>query len=431
MAASEEKGQLPYGVGHFSGRWMVAAAMVLAAVVAGAYAYSRQLSLGESATGLSDLGTRGGVPWGLYIAFEMWAVGIGFGAMMIIGLIEVGRLHHLRPIARALGIAGMAALFVGGWSIIADLGQPVRGIINILRYARPMSPFFGTFTIGLVASFSMMLVYLFLDGRPDAARSIPSAGRWSPLLRLLAAGYSETEPERQRRGQVAYLLGVGMLTIGVIAASTAGFVFGVQQGRPGWVSALQAPASVAFALTTGSASAVVLGAALRYILDEKELFGSRLLGWFSNLMTVSALVAVYFLFVEVITSGYEARRDATPISEALFTGRYAALFWLANGLMISGLVAGLWQLIGRRTSLAMTVLAAMILIAGVALRRYLLVVPPLTEGRLLHYSPGSYSPTWVEYLVVGGLGAAGIGFFMLALKIFPVVSITSKKEPAT
>jgi molybdopterin-containing oxidoreductase family membrane subunit len=425
-----EKQPLPYGIGRFGMKWWAIAAVLLGVIAAGAYAYSRQVTEGEIVTGLRDVGTRGGAPWGLYIAFEMWAVGIGFGAMMLLGVIEIGRLSHMRPVARALGIAGMATLFVGGWSIIADVGQPVRAIVNIIRYARPMSPFFGTFTIGLVAAFATMLVYLFLDGRPDAARLAPSAGRWRPLLRLLAAGYSDSGPERQRRRQTATVLGVGLLVVGVVAASTSGFVFGIQQGRPGWVSAVQAPASVTFALATGAASAIVLAVVLKAALNEQQRFDQRLFSWLSNIMTAVALVAAYFVLVEVITAGYEARREATPVWDAVFTGRYAPLFWLSNAFLIVGLLIGGTQLIRLTWSPGWTALAAVAVLAAALIKRYLLVVPPLTEGRLLHYSAGSYSPTWVEYLVVLGLVALGIGFFMFVMKIFPVVHLTSDREAA-
>jgi molybdopterin-containing oxidoreductase family membrane subunit len=402
--------------------------IALGLVIFGLVGYSRQLSEGEIVTGLGDLGTRGGVPWGLYIAFEMWAVGMGFGAMILIGVIRLAGDRSSRMLVRALAVFAMSALFVGGWSIIADVGQPLRAIVNIMRYARPMSPFFGTFTIGLVAAYSAIIVYLYLDIRRDAALMAKRGGAWSGIPRLLAAGYKDTEAERERHRRVSRVLAVVLILIGIMAASTSGFVFGVQQGRPGWVGALQAPASVGLAAVTGIAIAVVLAGILRSTLSNRDRISDQLFLWLNRLLLVLSLLAVYFIVVEILTAGYEARETATNVRDAIVTGQYAWMFWLSNALFALGAIIALGQAVMKRATVSMTVLAAVAIMAAALLKRYLLVVPPLTEGRLLPYAAGSYTPTWVEYAVVIGLVALGIGFFVIVSKILPVIEISGTEE---
>ncbi|MFQ6030492.1 MAG: NrfD/PsrC family molybdoenzyme membrane anchor subunit [Dehalococcoidia bacterium] len=228
MSTSTEQPMLPYGIGQLSLGWILAILALLALLVLGAYAYSRQLLEGEIVTGLRDVGTVGGAPWGLYIVFELYAVGIGFGAMLLVGLIQVMGWTHLRPLTRTLGLMTLTTLVIGYLSVIADLGQPLRAIINIARYARPMSPFFGTFTVGLITSLVATWVYLYLDSRRDAAILAKRASRWRGWLRFIAAGYRQTPQEEQRHRGVSLALAVLLIALGLAAASRSGFVFGVQ-----------------------------------------------------------------------------------------------------------------------------------------------------------------------------------------------------------
>jgi Ni/Fe-hydrogenase subunit HybB-like protein len=61
-------------------------------------------------------------------------------------------------------------------------------------------------------------------------------------------------------------------------------------------------------------------------------------------------------------------------------------------------------------------------------KRFLIVVPSQTHGRLLPYETGTYAPTWVEYAVVFGLMALGALAIVLTFKIFPILNIRTPEE---
>jgi molybdopterin-containing oxidoreductase family membrane subunit len=422
MATQVERAPLPYGIGRFGTRWLMAAAILAAVVGVGAYAYSRQVTEGEVVTGLRDVGTGGGAPWGLYIAFELWAVGAGFGAMMLVAAIALSRSEVLKPLTRILLALAMIVLFLGGWSVIADVGQPLRAIVNIIRYARPMSPFFGTFTIGLVTAFAVTLVYLYLDSRRDAAALAKTGSRWGGLLRLIAAGYRDSAAEQARHRQASRALAVVLLVVGIAAASTSGFVFGVQLGRPGWFSSLQAPGFVILAALTGTGFVVIIAAAVRVALNERERLSDRLFTWLGNLMLVFAAAYVYFMLVELITSSYSEHHHEVALNRALLKGQYAWLFWTTWGLFLVSVAALAWQAVVRRRAIPVIVAAGLLVNLAALGKRYLLVVPPLTSSSQLPYGvQGTYTPSWIEYAVVAGLIALGAALFLLFCKIFPIL----------
>ncbi len=64
-------------------------------------------------------------------------------------------------------------------------------------------------------------------------------------------------------------------------------------------------------------------------------------------------------------------------------------------------------------------------------KRFLIVVPSQTHGRLLPYETGSYSPTWVEYSIVIGLMALGALAILTFFKVFPIMDVSESGEEAS
>ena len=82
----------------------------------------------------------------------------------------------------------------------------------------------------------------------------------------------------------------------------------------------------------------------------------------------------------------------------------------------------------KRYSMLLIALAGfMVGTAGIG-KRYLIVVPSQTHGRLLPYLEGSYSPSWVEISVVVGLMALGALALVLFFKVFPIMDVAQNQE---
>lgn len=427
MATIVQAPRLPYGVGHFSARWLVLAAIHLGLIGLGSYAYSRQIMEGDIITGLRDVGTMGGAPWGLYVAFVVYFVGVSFAGIAIAALVRLLNLEHLRPISRMAELLTVVALILGAFSIIADLGQPLRGLVNLWRYARPMSPFFGTFTLVITGYLIASLVYLYLGARRDAYLMSQRPSRLQWFHRLWAAGYKDTPAQRQRHSRTSFWLAIAILPLLVTATSTLGFAFGIQVGRPGWYSALQAPGFVVLAGISGTGLLIVIAAFLKWFLGRGEDLGMKMFSWLSNFMLALTIVYVYFMLAELLTTSYAGPEAEARVSAALLKGEYAWLFWLAGGLLLVSLLMGAGQALTRRYSLPLIVLSGILVNVAAIFKRYLIVVPSLTHGSLLPYPPGSYSPTWVEYVVLLGLAAFGALMYIGFMKVFPIMEVPEAK----
>jgi len=480
---SARTGTLPYGVGRFTTGWWALVAVLAAVVAWGLYAYSRQLVEGLVVTGLRDIGSMAGAAWGLYIAFDSYFVGVSFAGISTAALIRLLRLEHLRPVSRMAELLTIISLIVAACSVLLDLGQPLRGIVNLFRYARPQSPFFGTFTLVVAGYLFASLVYFYLDGRRDAALLARIPGPLQGFYRLWAAGYRDTPEERARHHRASLWLAIAILPLLVTAHSTLGFVFGIQAGRPGWFSALQAPGFVVMAGVSGIGLLLVIAALFRAVLGEAGRLHEGVFRSLSGMLLVLILTYLYFMVAELLTMIYAAPEVEARVTWALLQGEYAWLYWSAAGFLVLGAAAlaaawlrdlfGLqlpafrpWAAWAAGVALGVVFVAALVqgsvgrlawllavlvvllvlallplchrswvasgVVSGVLVnlaavgKRLLIVVPSQTHGTLLPYPTGSYAPTWVEYSVLLGLFALGTLLYALFAKVFPIVEVSEE-----
>jgi molybdopterin-containing oxidoreductase family membrane subunit len=420
---------LPYGVGRLSAGWIVLMAILLAIVGVGAFAYSRQLAEGLVVTGLRDVGgTMGGAPLGLYIVFDIYFVGISFAGITVAALIRLFDLKHLKPIARMAEVLTVISLVLSAFTIIPDLGQPLRGIVNLVLYGRPQSPLFGSFTLVVAGYLFASLIYLYLDGRRDAALCAQEPGRLQGFYRLWAAGYTDTPQQRERRRKASRWLAIAILPLLVTAHSTLGMIFGVQGARPGWFSALQAPAFVVLAGVSGVGMLIVIAAILRKVLGVKDQITPDVFRWLGGLLLALTIAYLYFVIVELLTSSYAAHDAEVKVSAAVVAGEYAWLYWLSVGLLVVPVILLFVQFTRKRFNLTLTVLSGILVNVAAIGKRFLIVVPSQTHGSLVPYGVGSYAPTWIEYSIILGLFALGTFLYILFMKVFPIMEIPKTAE---
>jgi molybdopterin-containing oxidoreductase family membrane subunit len=401
---------------------------MVAVSVLGWVAYIREYTEGMTVTGMRNVGTMGGATWGLYITFVVYFVGVSFAGIAIAAVIRLFNLERLRPLARMAEVLTVVSLILGAIAIVADLGQPLRGMVNLFRYARPQSPFFGTFTMVIAGYLFASLVYLWLTSRRDAALLARQPSRLTWLHRLVAAGYTDTPAERERHSKATFWLAVSILPMLVVAHSTLGFVFGLQVGRPGWYSALQAPAFVVLAGISGTGVLIVLAAIVRKSIGREVGLTDYVFGWLGRFMMLLLFVYVYFMVTELLTATYAGSERELQVTREMLWGEYSWIFWSSVALLVLPLLGLLYQSLKSSWTVSWLVVSGIAVNIGAIGKRYLIAVPSQTHGQLLPYTDGSYSPSWIEWAVVASLvafGALVIGIFM---KVLPIVELNHEEE---
>ena len=307
-------------------------AVLLAVIAWGIYAYSRQLVEGLVVTGLRNVGTMGGAPWGMYVAFSVYFVGVSFGGITTAAWIRLFNLRQLRPVARIAELIAIVALILEAFCILFDLGQPLRGIVYLFQYARPQSPLYGTFTMVVAGYLFASLVYFYLEGRRDAAllARYPSRLQW--FYRLWAAGYRDTPAERRRHETASLWLAIAILPLLIFAHSILGWVFGTQSGRPGWFSTLQAPSFLVIAGISGLGLLAVAAAIIRATSEVgRKVISEEVFRYLGIFLAGFILTYLYFTVAEWLTIMYAGPSQEVEVMKAVLSGEYAWIFWGSVG----------------------------------------------------------------------------------------------------
>jgi dimethyl sulfoxide reductase membrane subunit len=411
------------------GAWLAAVAIAAAAIGFGLFAFVEQTRHGFIVTGLRNPGQGGGA-WGLYIAFDVFFVGVSFAGITVAALCRLFDIAALKPVTRLAELLTITALLAGACAVLSDLGRPLDGLLKLPRYANPRSPFFGTFTLVVAGYLFSSIVYFFLAGRGDAAETARRArrGRW--FYRLWASGWRGGAADVDRHHRVSFWLALGILPLLVTAHSTLGFIFGIQSGRPGWYSALQAPGFVIMAGVSGTGMVILVTLGVRRLLGLHDRIPDASVRWLGNLLWVLALVYLYFMVVEELTATYAAPAADRHVAHEIVGGAFAPVFWLTAGSLFLAFLIPFALYLRKRTSVAALGVAALLANVAAVLKRFLIVVPSQTHGMLAPVDPpDAYAPTWVELGMVGGMFGVVALAILLFVRIFPIVPTPHPPDP--
>ncbi|NIM46193.1 MAG: hypothetical protein GTN80_10400 [Nitrososphaeria archaeon] len=403
---------------HTSSLFFVFLAILVAFTSFFLFSWYIQLTKGLVVTGMGDIGTS--APWGLYISNFIFLVGVASAGMIIGFLVHVGRVEMLRPIARIAELITCIALSLSILSVCFDLGRLER-FLNLFTSGQLFSPFFWDLVVvSLYLILSSIMLYLPL--REDMLIWKEMVPKWSWLYSILLGGYRSSEMKRRMLKRICWWLAIAILLVMVsVHSAIVPWIFGILSGRPGWYSYFYGAYFGVIHVATGVAVVIIASASIRYLfkldnyipLDTFKYLGNFLLG----------LIAIYlhFMFSEQVTVAYAGPNPESNISNAVLFGEFAWLYWPT---VLIGLVLPCLILITPRTrTIPGIVTASIIATTAFFLKRIIVVVPSLTHP-LLPYPVGVYTPTWIEWSLIGGSYTVGILAFTLFIKVFPIVEVT-------
>ena len=411
--------------------WLFLVALSLAVLAVGIYAFTKQTMGGFILTGMRNQG-YGGAAWGLYIVFDVFYVGVSFAGITVAAIARLFQIQVLKPVTRMAELLTITALLAGGCVVMADLGRPGIGLINLPEFANPSSPFYGTFTLVIAGYLFSSLVYFFLAGRPDAAAVAQNPAQPGRIFyKIWASGYTDLPVQRQRHQKVSFWLALTILPLLVTAHSTLGFIFGLQSGRPGWFSALQAPGFVILAGVSGTGLLIFFGLVFRRLFRLHQQIPDESFRWLGNLLWILALVYFYFTVADELTGTYAAPEMDRHVAHSIVTGRFAFLFWTFAGALLLTIVIPLILFLRNKASMVAIAIAGLLANVAAVCKRFLIVVPSQIEGSLLpiERSRLAYHPTWIEYAVVIGLAGFMIGMMLVFGRYFPLVPAAHAPPP--
>lgn len=408
-------------IGRGDPNFWISVGVLSAAVLAGLYAWIYQLRNGLGVTGLNQK-----VSWGFYIINCVFFIGISYGGAMTSAILRLTNAKWRAPLTRIAEATAVAALVVGAVYPIIDLGRPDR-FLTIPLYAQIGSPIVWdlvAISTYILASF----VFLYLPLVPDFAIALAALGDRSkflgPLYRLLSLGWRGTPAQEKALRRGIGIMAVLIIPLAVSVHSVLALLFAVT-ARGGWHSTIFAPLFVLAAMLSGVAAVILVVGALRKVYGLQEFIAAKHFRYLSYLLVALGVGYLYFMISEYVTEGYLLESTTTPVLEAIFTGAYAPAFWAFS---VGGLVLPLVLAVAPgRFPIGRACVASVLVVAGMWLKRFLIVVPGMAEP-IMPWDWGRYSPTWVEITITIGSAAAIPLILIVFFRFFPVMSVHEMDE---
>lgn len=460
--------------------YLLGVGALLTLIAYAVYIYlTQQLRWGLGVTGMNTP-----TYWGLYIVNFVFFVGLSAGGVIVASLVHAFNIEKFRSVARIAELLAISCLLLAILFITLDLGRPDR-VFHLFFYGRIGSPLlWDVIVIGTYLLVGM--AYGYFGTRCDLVKCMRLFPKRRWLYRVLALGYTDDSPQAIARDhKILKILAIVALPLAVALHSVTAWILGLVKAKPGWHSALLGPLFVVSATVSGLALVILTVAFVKRIL--KLPIKEELLEDLGRLLALAIPVLGYFLFAELLTVTFAAEPTKIAIFEEMIVGKWAPIFWfnLVMGLVVplvillkpaprlivaGGAVAALiitplaarfsfpsllghflpavaslpgwveyplvWMTLlviallilahPRWAASTRVGLAAFLVVLGVLAERFNIVIPPELHP-LLPYPHGAYTPTWVEYVLVAGVYAIGVLFFVVCSKLFPLVELEEPK----
>jgi Ni/Fe-hydrogenase subunit HybB-like protein len=375
--------------------------------------------------GIGVAGIRRPVFWGIYLVNFVFWIGISHAGTLISAILRLTDAGWRKPVTRAAEAITVFALMIGGLFPVIHLG---RAWLFFWLFPYPNSrllwPNFRSPLLWDVAAISTYLIgstiYLFLPLIPDVAqlaRHSTGLRRW--IYRKLSLGWTGNDREWHALERAMKLMAGIILSVAVSVHTVVAWDFSMSIA-PMWHSSIFGPYFVVGAIFSGIAALIVAMSIIRKTLHLEKYLTSHHFNNLAKLLLLMSLLWLYFTVAENLTAWYGNEPKEMSVFGARVRGIFAPYFWtmvLCN-FCVPFVLLGIRRLRSIRTA----TIAAVTVLTGMWLERYLIIIPTLSFGRL-PAAWGRYSPTWVEVSISIATFAAMALLYLIFAKLFPIISV--------
>ncbi|MFC4541340.1 NrfD/PsrC family molybdoenzyme membrane anchor subunit [Halosolutus amylolyticus] len=390
-------------------------ALLVALLAIGAYGGYLRVTEGLRSTNLTSA-----VPWGAWVAFYIYFVGLSAGAFLVSTLSNVFEVEGMHEIEREALFVAIVSMIVALTFVLVDLGRMDR-LWHPFAWRQPLSVL--SWEVHAYALYVVVLSgELYFSMRRDlVARSEAEDGLRGRLAGLLTLGRTDTSDEALETDRT-WLKRLGIVGIPlaiVFVHGGTGNLFAVAAARSYWFSALFPVIFITSAVVSGMALIALLYV-LRSWLGSRTLDRAlleRMAALFVGFVVLDASLKVLEAFVGL----YSLHPGDVETWLTIATGEMWWSFWLV--MVGLGWIAPLVLLHRREWRRRPTFVAAAgtSVVIGVIGTRFNIVVPAQIEPALYGLPTGYYVPSTPEWLLSLGIVALGVLLFTIGTELLPLV----------
>ena len=382
--------------------------------------------------GLGLAGYRHPIFWAVFIVTFVFWVGIAHAGTLISAILYLFRSKWRNAINRSAEAMTVFAVATAGLFPLIHIGR-VWKFYFLLPYPNQRglwvnfkSPLlWDVFAISTYATISIVFFYVGLI--PDIAIARDRSTGWRRLLyTALAMGWQGTSRQWKAHNRtVLHLSGLATpLVLSVHSVVSWDFAVSIV---PGWHATIFAPYFVAGAIFSGFAMVLTVMIPVRRIYGLERYITDYHFENMSRFILLTSLIVGYAYGVEYFMAWY----SGVEPERASFFYRAFGPYWMSTWIMIlcNAVFPQLLWIKRLRSHVPFLFVLSVLINIGMWFERYVIIVTSLSR----EYNPstwGLYIPSYWELSVLAGSFCWFGMFFLIFMKIFPVIAIAEVKELA-
>lgn len=378
--------------------------ILLALTVAGVWAMVESFSKGHIVSN-----TTQHVPWGLWVVFYIYFIGLSAGSFLLSTLVYVFGVKRFEPSGRMALVQAFGCMLIAGWLIFLDLGHPTR-MYKVLTSLNPTSvlAWMGLFYTLYLAIIALEMYFAM---KPD--------------FHERKTGFELSPQAVEKDKRWLFILGLIGIPVAIMVHGGVGSIFAVAKARPNWFSGLFPIVFLVSALASGGGLLTFLTAATSRLPTEEK---KNLVQGLARLTVAFVCLDLLLLASEILVTFYGNLPHEVIGWQLTLFGPYWWVFWfiqLGVGAVIPAVI-----LLGRQTgrSIGWLGLAGLAVVIGIMGTRLNIVIPPQIQPvfdalpEAYHHERFAYGyfPSANEWGVALGSLAIGIWLFLWAKRVLPL-----------
>ena len=245
---------------------------------------------------------------------------------------------------------------------------------------------------------------------------------------LLAMGWQGNARQWKLQIIAGVLLSALILPVFVSVHSIVSWDFGMAVSVKSWHSTVFAPYFVVGAVHSGVSAVAFVLILLRYVYGWQNYIRHEHIDALARLLVVVATGWFYFLVMEILFGFYGREADEIAVRDYQFMVSPWNIWMMIFVGVTYFLPVAIWLSRSARRNLWIMSLACISVNIGMWLERFLIIVPGLARKQLLTFDWYTYTPSAVEWIIVGGTFAMVTMLMLVIARVVPLIPLYDIKE---
>lgn len=388
--------------------------VLLVIFVVGVYSLIKGYLLeGMSSTNLSNT-----VPWGGWVAFYIYFIGMSAGSFLLSTLVYGFGMEQYEKIGRSALLSAIVSMITAMTFIFLDIGRPDH-VFNSVIYWNVTSTMSWEIHFYIVYII-LLITELYLSMRSDLVKLSNGTDFKAKLYKLLSFNKQQfTDQDHKRDRKLLKILGIIGIPLAIFGVhGGTGSIFAVLKARPFLNSGLFPLIFILSALVSGTALAIAI-----YVIKskvKKQPIDVPMVKSLGNMLVLFLAIEFAMEWYEFLIGTYGLQHEEMATIGLMTSSKWSWSFWffqMGLAMLFPMIILFLKK---TKNSVNWILAAAIMTIIGVVGVRFNMVVPSLVVPLLDGLPYGDYYPNLSEWVTSFGLIAMCLLIYTLGEKILPI-----------